>query len=249
MNIPFQKSAEFYSIIYQNKDYQSESEYLYALLKDKNLKTKGSLLDIGCGTGGYIPWHLKNNMEVTGLDISGEMLSIARFKFPDLEFFKGDLCLLEIPKKFDFAFMMFHVIDYQTTNEKLIFSFKNIAKHLAKGGILLFDFWHGPAIENDPPIKVEKEFEKGKLKVVRKTTPSMDINKHLVNVCFDYSVFENGAPMATFQENHLLRYLFVDELTALLSQAGFEICLCNGWLKNIAISNKDWYGMMVARKL
>ena len=34
-----------------------------------------------------------------------------------------------------------------------------------------------------------------------------------------------------------------------LENAGFEICVRNGWLKKITITNQDWYGMIVVKKI
>lgn len=249
MNIPFQQSAQFYEIIYQNKDYQQEAEYLYSLLQHLNISVKGKLLDIGCGTGSYIPWHLKRRFEVTGLDISEEMLAIAKKKFPSVNFITGDVGQVAIQKKFDIAFMMFHVINYQTSNEKLISAFQNISKHLEKGGVLVFDYWHGSAIEIDLPRIVERSFENNSIKIIRRTTPKIDTQKHLVDVCFDYTIIENSNQISKFQEHHLMRYLFVEQITKLLKNAGFEVCLNNGWLKNSPITVKDWYGIVIARKI
>lgn len=248
MNIPFQQSAQFYEIIYQNKDYQKETEYLYSLLKELNIPIRGKLLDIGCGTGSYIPWHLKKQLEVTGLDISAEMLAIAKKNFPSVNFIQGDLNYVKIQQKFDFAFMMFHVINYQTTNENLITAFQNMSNHLEKGGVLVFDFWHGSAIEIDLPRIVERSFEKNNIKIIRRTTPKIDTQNHIVDVCFDYTVLENSVQISKFQEHHLMRYLFIEQIASLLKNAGFEICLNNGWLKNNPITIKDWYGIVIARK-
>lgn len=248
MTLPFQKSSQFYEIIYQNKDYKSEADYLYSLLKSLHIPIAGSLLDIGCGTGGYIPWHLKQNIKLTGLDISKEMLAIAKNKFPDLEFINDNMAATVLRQKYNFAFMMFHVINYQITNDQLIAIIQNIAKYLTIGGVLLFDFWHGAAIENDPPKNIERIFEKDEFKVYRKTTPLMDTKKHLVDVCFDYTIYEGDLKVSDFQEHHIMRYLFKDELKLLLENAGFEICINNGWLKNTALSCTDWYGIIVAKK-
>lgn len=249
MNKPFQNSAEFYELIYQNKDYKKETDYIYSLLNSLKINVQGELLDIGCGTGGYLPFHLEKNVNITGLDISKEMLEIAKLKFPNIEFILGDIKKIEMSKIFNFAFMSFHVINYQNSKVEVLKTFQNISNHLKKDGILIFDFWHGLAIENDPPKKVDKIFRNKSLKLVRKTTPTVNSITQIIDVCFDFSIYKEDILTNQFQENHLMRYLYKEEIEKSLAQAGFEICLCNGWLKSEAIASHDWYGIVIARKV
>ncbi len=48
------------------------------------------VLDLGCGTGRMSEYLIKFGAEVVGLDISEEMLKIARKKLPKVEFVQGD---------------------------------------------------------------------------------------------------------------------------------------------------------------
>lgn len=53
---------------------------------------KGELiLDVGCGTGRNIAKLLQHTDKVEGVDISKEMLDIARRKFPNLKFYEADI--------------------------------------------------------------------------------------------------------------------------------------------------------------
>jgi ubiquinone/menaquinone biosynthesis C-methylase UbiE len=73
----FLKTARYYDKIYSFKDYRAEAQYLTAVI-DQNLRSGGDrLLDVACGTGRHIE-HLKTSFAVEGLDISEELLELAR---------------------------------------------------------------------------------------------------------------------------------------------------------------------------
>jgi len=71
-----------------------------------------SIIDIGCGPGHYCLEFLKQNKKVTGLDLSEEMMKIAKqnikTQFPkdDTEFIKADYLAYSFNKKFDAACLM-----------------------------------------------------------------------------------------------------------------------------------------------
>jgi ubiquinone/menaquinone biosynthesis C-methylase UbiE len=54
------------------------------------LQKEDSVLDIGVGTGQTIQKLFEMGCKVTGIDISGEMLEVAKSKFPNVEFYCVD---------------------------------------------------------------------------------------------------------------------------------------------------------------
>lgn len=60
------------------------------------------VLDVACGTGVLFPDYLERKVgSLTGIDISPEMVKIAREKFPQIEVLCGDVEEVEFDKKFD----------------------------------------------------------------------------------------------------------------------------------------------------
>lgn len=52
-------------------------------------KKNSIVLDIGCGSNGrIIDAALKNDFEITGIDVSAEMIRIAKDRRPDVNFIK-----------------------------------------------------------------------------------------------------------------------------------------------------------------
>ena len=65
-------------------------------------ESRSTALDIGCGSSGrFMDVLLKNGFTPTGLDISVEMISLAKQRHPNVAFFAGDICTWELPQKYD----------------------------------------------------------------------------------------------------------------------------------------------------
>jgi cyclopropane fatty-acyl-phospholipid synthase-like methyltransferase len=66
-------------------------------------KNKGVALDVGCGcTGRFIDLLLDKGFEPEGLDVSDEMLKLAKTKHPNTAFYHEDICEWVLPKTYDF---------------------------------------------------------------------------------------------------------------------------------------------------
>jgi len=69
--------AEVYDLLMGEVDYKSRAEYLLSLF-EKHGKKPCLLLDLACGTGGFSNQFAKNGIDVIGVDMSEDMLAIAR---------------------------------------------------------------------------------------------------------------------------------------------------------------------------
>ncbi len=76
----FIKSAKFYDALYHFRDYKAASEKLFRIITNHNPSAK-SLLDTACGTGKHIE-HIGKYFNAEGLDISEELLNIAKERCP-----------------------------------------------------------------------------------------------------------------------------------------------------------------------
>lgn len=88
------------------------------------------VLDVACGTGVLFPDYISRKANVTGLDISAEMVKTAKDKFPQIEVICGDAENISFAEKFD-VIMIYNAFPHFPNPEKLI---ENLAKLLKKGG-------------------------------------------------------------------------------------------------------------------
>ena len=59
--------------------------------------------------------------------------------------------LIELKRGYDVVVALFHVISYLPDNSDLEAAFARIREHMKPGGILIFDYWYGPAVLTDRP--------------------------------------------------------------------------------------------------
>ena len=127
---------------YLNKDcgYEQWSQYLIARLKSLGAGLKG--VDIGCGNGYFTRALYKSGYDVSGVDISPQMLSVAKQKAAKegvrSEFLLGDITKLKLNGKVDFAVAVNDCINY-VPPEKLKTAFAKVYSALNRGGVFLFD--------------------------------------------------------------------------------------------------------------
>jgi ubiquinone/menaquinone biosynthesis C-methylase UbiE len=134
----YTRLAEYYDRVYATKDYAKEVERVNEIIQSHQRSSGVELLDVACGTGKHIE-YLKNNYHVTGLDISEEMLAIARKRNSDVRFVLGDMKHAKLKQKFDIITCLFESINYNITLEQLKMAFGNLAMHLKPGGVILIE--------------------------------------------------------------------------------------------------------------
>lgn len=83
------------------------------------LPRKAKILDVGCGPGNFTKYFLEKGFSTEGIDLSTEMLKIARKMVPKSTFKVMDMRKLKYPhKSFDglcIAYSLYHVPSNQTT--------------------------------------------------------------------------------------------------------------------------------------
>ena len=236
--------ALYYDLLYQDKDYVGETAYISSLIHKFSSDTS-SLLDIGCGTGRHVELFSQMGLRVSGLDRSKDMISRAKQRNPDIDFYRGDLCKVRLGKKFDVVSALFHVVSYLTTEDELQLAFTNIREHLNPGGLFVFDCWHGPAVLHQIPEVRIKRLQEGASQVVRIAEPDLIAENNTVDVNYQIFVKENGV-WAEFTETHSMRYLFQQEIDELLSSSGLHLLHSEEWMTGREPGQKTWSVVYVA---
>jgi 2-polyprenyl-3-methyl-5-hydroxy-6-metoxy-1,4-benzoquinol methylase len=92
------------------------------------------ILDIGCASGEFSFLAHKYGAIVTGIDISDEIIKIARRRYPHIDFRVCTINKLPEPESFD-AIFAFEVLEHVSSPRLFLMKAK---KHLRNGGILVF---------------------------------------------------------------------------------------------------------------
>ena len=221
----FKNYAEYYDLIYKDKDYVKEVDFLEEIFE--TIYKPKRILEVGCGTGSYTKILLERGYEVTAVDISEDMLKIAGEKCA-CKFIKGDVRDITINDKFDACIAMFAVMGYITRNSDIIKALNNIRRHLKPNGIFIFDVWNGLAVLRLLPEQRIKEMENDKIKIVRVAIPNLRAFEHICEVNYKLLIRnkENLSLTNTcneINEKHVVRFYFPQEIKYYLEAAGFEV--------------------------
>jgi len=135
-------TAGYYDAIYDLKLYEYEARCIHNLAY--KYRAPGSrLLDVACGTGRHIE-YLKRHFQTEGLDVSQDMLELARRRNPEVNFCRQDMTAFHLGRDFDVITCLFGSIGYVKTLDNLARAVHCMAAHLSAGGIVLIEPWFTP---------------------------------------------------------------------------------------------------------
>jgi SAM-dependent methyltransferase len=224
--------AAAYDPLYGDKDYEGECDLVLRLLAAHGGRGPLRLLDLGCGTGGHALPLARRGHALTGVDRAPAMLERARAKAAGLVppagvplpvFREGDARDLDLGVRFDAILMMFAVLGYLHTNADLTAALRTVRRHLVPGGHFVFDVWNGPAVLTDPPGRRARTVASGDGRITRTTESRLDVVRHLCYVYFALEREASDGTVATWAEDHVMRFFFPLELDLALAGAGLRL--------------------------
>ncbi len=248
--------ACYYDLLYGDKDYSGEVEYIVQSLNTASPNAQ-NVLEFGSGTGRHGRLLAEQGLEVLGIEGSEEMAARAKGspsesrspKEGSFDCVHGDIRSAEIDSTFDAVLALFHVVSYQTNNADLLKTFWNAHRHLEAGGVFLFDVWHGPAVLTERPSVRVKRVEDDSTLLTRIAEPELDSNKGTVTVHYTMlAESKTDCKLTRFSEEHHMRYLFPTEIDLLATQTGFIVESSEEFMTGSAPSDKTWGVFYVLRK-
>jgi SAM-dependent methyltransferase len=251
----FDQYAEYYDLLYREKDYESETAFVLDAFTKYTQETLTSVLDMGCGTGKHASFFAKEGCRVHGVDLSDKMITIARTNFADsknIQFCVADVRSFRAPIKFDFAYSLFHVASYQVTNDDIKSYLKTAYDALRDGGIFAFDFWYGPGVLNLKAETRVKRLNNDKVEVIRIAEPRHDTFNSRIDV--NYTIWMKAPSddkWGAISEYHPMRYFFPAEIKEFAESVGFSKVNDTdfySWMGQGQPIESDWASMVVLRK-
>ena len=138
----YQELASLSDRLMQDAPYNQWTSLTKELFK-RNRKSIHKMIDLGCGTGEITTRLAREGFQVTGVDYSSDMLTLAQQKAVNqnlsIQWIHQDIRTLEGFRDLDAAISYCDVINYITTIEDIGRVFKQVAKCLKPGGVFIFD--------------------------------------------------------------------------------------------------------------
>ncbi len=220
----FTNLAPHYDELMDMVPYDAWVEYVLLLLEIAQAKPK-TILDCACGTGNVSFELAAHGYEVTGVDLSQDMVVAAKEKLQQheaplfLHFEQADLTNFNINRTFDAATCLYDSLNYILDPAQLEAAFVQIARHIVPGGVFVFDM--------NAPWAFEANLFTQQSKNPRKRLHykwNADFNKD-TRICDVTMLFERQTEegLQKFSEVHRERAYSLDEVTAMLERSGWQL--------------------------
>ena len=206
----YQKFAPYYDIIYADKKYQKEVNFIDTIIKKHNQGK--SIIDLACGTGNHARLLVKKGYSVVGVDKNKQVLKLAKKKVAQAEFKQGDMRTFNLKKKFDAVLCLFTAINYNLTMANLVKSLQNFKRNLKEGGVIIFD---SPL--HSPQTYMSADFLP---QDVITLYVNRDINK--IREVLIYWISKKNKKIKVLKDIHQIRFYSLKELSAAIQKAGLK---------------------------
>ena len=210
------------------------------------------VLELACGSGRFtIP--LAKEANVTGMDISEEMLQLAKLKAcrdgVNIRLLQGDMRSFDLGEKFKFIFIPAQSLSHLHTREEVENCFSCVRRHLAEEGRLLIELFNSSirmlARESGRRYPVgQYEDANGDTQVFVTEEVSYDSASQVNHIqWFFQKEGSNDEVMLAFE----MRQFFPQEIDALLWYNGFLIEHKYGNYNEEGFSRDAWKQLIICR--
>lgn len=138
----YSEFAYSYDILMQNVDYEKRADYLYSLF-EKFDRAPTLMLDLACGTGEFSNRFANKGVSVIGVDISYDMLSVAREKSAeqqnDILYLCQDAAELDLYGTVDGAICCLDSLNHITDYGDFCNAIARVSLFLEKDRLFIFD--------------------------------------------------------------------------------------------------------------
>jgi SAM-dependent methyltransferase len=239
--------SRYYDLLYQDKDYASETDYIQALLARYGIN-QGDFLELGSGTGKHGCLLAGRGFSVHGIERSSDMVAQAEKK-AGFTCQSGDICTVKMGRTYDAVLSLFHVISYQISNYNLNAVFASAAEHLNQNGLFVFDFWYSPAVYSQRPSVRVKRMANDQVEITRIAEPTLQVNENRVDVSYTiYARDLDSGEVQTLTENHPMRHFSLPEIDLLAATHGFERVAAEEFLTGAPAGEDTWGVCVILQK-
>lgn len=135
--------AKVYELFMDNIPYDEWAVYLTGLLNEYAVAPGSLLCELGCGTGSMTRRLAEAGYDMIGIDLSEEMLDVARYDHPECEsdilYLNQDMREFELYGTVAAVVSLCDSMNYLTSEEDLLKVFRLVNNYLDPGGYFIFD--------------------------------------------------------------------------------------------------------------
>ena len=251
----YEQFAYLYDELMNDAPYDEWVQFVKAKLEKYNVSEDGNskqvrILDLACGTGELSIRLAKEGFQVTGVDLSADMLMVAEAKAKaegcTIPFYQQDMAELEGLGQFDVVGIFCDSLNYLETEQKVMDTFSCVAEHLKKGGLFIFDVH---SIYKITQVFTQQTYtlSDDSISYIWNSFPG----EHPNSVEHELSFFvldEHSGKYDRIDELHLQRTFPVGYYAEWLDEAGFKLLDVNADFEHVAPQAHSERIFYIARK-
>ena len=247
----FNLYSQYYDLLYKDKPYKEEAAYVFKTLTAENASPIKNVLELGCGSGNHAHWLTQMGWNITGIEKSEEMVTLAKSKKIDNFLpIHGDITNIIIDKQYDAAISLFHVISYLNSNDEINNCFSSVNRHLSIGGLFLFDVWFTPGVYSQKPETRIKRMENDKVQIIRLAESDIHYDTNVVDVHYEIIARNKESnEWSSFAETHCMRHFSIPEIKLLAALHGFDIVQMEEFITHNKPSDNTWAVCFILKKI
>jgi SAM-dependent methyltransferase len=190
------------------------------ILAEKQIR-EGLIVELGCGSGWSALELVKANYQVLGIDLSADLIAIARRRVPQAEFRVESLWKAEIPSchaVISIGECLNYLFDTESDRPTILQLFHRIYQALVPGGIFIFDLVEPGQVLPETTTKSFNEGQDWIVLVEKEENPESNILTRRI-----ISFRQVGAYYRRDDEIHHLQLYKSTEIAEALNQVGFQV--------------------------
>ncbi len=208
--------TEEYLIVYRNRNEKEAGRLVDLILNNIKIKSGSKVLDLACGTGRHSIFFAKKGYDVTAIDLSKNLLSIARQAASEenlkIDFIRSDVRHFTLTNDFALAINLFTSFGYFENDADNFLIIKNAFEHLIPDGYFVIDFLNRNFVESNLVPETNVEYRDRFISQQRKIENDRVIKQIRVRKNGNERIYHESVKLYSR-----------DELSGFISSAGFRI--------------------------
>jgi len=213
---PYTELATAYDLILEHVDYKAWYDYICSVMC-RNVNNPRKILELGCGTGKFGPKFSADDFTVYGIDVSFEMLRIAKTRaFRNFHIFCSDMRNFALSEKMDFIFCVHDAMNYLLEKKDIRNVLRSVREVMHNDSVFMFDLTTEYNIKNNFENQITEYKSMGR---IIEWSNTYDKKNKIVLSTLNFSR-DDGTSVS---EHHVQKIYSVKEITKLIISEGMDI--------------------------
>lgn len=247
MENQYKNSARLYDL--DNRDIVNDDIPFYTGYAREQ---RGTVLELGCGTGRVAMALAAEGFDVTGLDLSEDMLDIFRKKLskcPEIAdkitIVHGNMANFRLDRKFAMIIAPFRAFQALTEDADIVNCLYLVRNHLADGGIFIVNVFNPYGVLDESwcypeTVQWERYDNASGCHVVKKHWgDKIDVGNQVIYPHFAYEVTYPDGRQERIVNDLKLKYYYHDQLRKVVETAGLTIREEFSWYDKSPINGRE----------